>query len=91
MRQMVKSAFFQRFLSYFKRKKEKKKIGGFSKASSGGQMNIFRLIGILPKITDRKNGERCTLFTEVCRTLNKKNKKKWSYHFQSFWYPSEYY
>ncbi len=64
---------FQRVLSYFKRKKRKKKNSVFSKARSGGLRTIFRHLGILPKIIDQTNGERCILFKRVWRTLNEKN------------------
>ncbi len=57
-------------------KKKKKKKGMITKAQGDGQWTIFRLLGILPKITDRTNGEQCTLFKMVCRNLIKKKEKK---------------
>ncbi len=40
-------------------------MGVKSKAQCGGRGTIFRLLGILPKITDGTNGERYTLFRGV--------------------------
>ncbi len=42
----------------------------------GGQVTIFRLLDILPKITDGTNGERYTLFRGVCHTLTPPSKEK---------------
>ncbi len=54
------------------KKKDRKKRGVFAKAWCCGQWNNFRLLGILPKITDVTNGEMCILFRGVWHTLNKK-------------------
>ncbi len=59
---------FQRGLPDFKKKKKKR--GVIPKVHSHGWGTIFRLLCILPKITDGTNGESCTLFRGVCRTLN---------------------
>ncbi len=77
---MRKVHTFQRSLQDFKQqqKKRKKRGGVITNARGGGRGTIFRLSGILPKITDGTNGERCTLFRAVCRTLRKKKKKKWN-------------
>ncbi len=53
-----------------------KKSRVFTRARGGGRCTIFRLLGILPKITDETNVERCILFTGVWLTLNQKNQQK---------------
>ncbi len=64
-----------------KQMKKRKKSGVFTKAWGGCRRNIFRLLGILLKITDETNGERCILFREVWLTLNLPKKwKKWCFH-----------
>ncbi len=55
-------------------KKEKKKGVMKSKELGGCQGTIFRLLDILPKMTDRTIGEMYTLFIWVCLTLNQKKK-----------------
>ncbi len=45
--------------------KKKKKSGLKSKVLGGGRRTFFRLLGILPKITDERNDERYTLFRSV--------------------------
>ncbi len=47
-----------------------------SKAHGGCRGTIFRLLDMLPKITDGTNGERYTLFRGVCHTLNHKKRKR---------------
>ncbi len=66
---------FQRGLTYFKQKNKKIKSGVFSIGQGCRQLTIFWLLGILTKITDWTNGERCMLFKGVWCTLNKKIKK----------------
>ncbi len=64
MGQMVKGThFFQRRLADFKPPPKKGRVK--FKDQGGGRGNIFRLLGILPKITDGTKGERYTLFRGV--------------------------
>ncbi len=72
---------FQTLLSYFKRKEKKKKSWVFSKAGGGGWRTIFLLLGILPKIINGTNHERCIIFKGFYRTLNKTKKEKQSWVF----------
>ncbi len=46
-----------------------------SKELGGCQGTIFRLLDILPKMTDRTIGEMYTLFRGVCHILNEKKNK----------------
>ncbi len=66
---------FSRFSCTFE-KKERKKSGLFTKARSVGRGTIFKLLGILLKITDGTNGERCILFRGVWLTFNNNNNNK---------------
>ncbi len=50
---------------YFKQTKNKIKKVSFFYGAGGGQTTIFRLLGILLKITDMTSGERCILFRGV--------------------------
>ncbi len=61
MRQMVKSADFSEGFIIFHTKKRIKKSGVFSKGSGVGMRIIFRPLGILSKIIDETNGEKCIL------------------------------
>ncbi len=61
MRQMVKGAYFSEGFDLLESKKKKKKISVFTMARGGGGRTIFRLLAILPKITDGTNGGRCKL------------------------------
>ncbi len=66
MGQMVKGAYFSEGFDLLESKKKKRKeIRVFSMARGGGRRTIFRLLCILPKITDETNGERCILFRGV--------------------------
>ncbi len=63
---MVKCAYFsKRFDVLEKQKQKKQKNWIFSKVLGGGEVTIFRLLGFLPKITYRTNGEMCILFRKV--------------------------
>ncbi len=85
---------------YFWETKKWKKIGVFTKARGGGRGTIFKLLGILQKITDGTNGERCILFSRFsCIFEEKKKEKKVEFSlrravvvvrpFSNFRYPSE--
>ncbi len=71
---MLKHAYFsERFVVLSRRKKKKVE---FSLRPGVSRETIFKLFGILPKITDGKNGETCILFRAVCRTFNNNKKRK---------------
>ncbi len=76
MVQMVKRAYFSELFVLLLTTTKKKKSGVFTKASSVGQGIIFKLLGILPKITDGTNDERCILFRRVWLTFNNNKKKE---------------
>ncbi len=62
---MVKCAYFSDGFDVLETKQKQTKSGVFSKARSGDQGTIFRLLGILLKIADGRNGERCILLKGV--------------------------
>ncbi len=64
MGQMVKGAYFSVGFYVLLRKKKRKKRGVFTKVRCGARGTIFKLLGILPKIIDGTNGERCILFSK---------------------------
>ncbi len=64
------------------KKYKKLKSGVFSKARGGAEGTIFRLLVILPKITDGTNDEMFIHFIGVWCTLNKKEKEKKEEFFQ---------
>ncbi len=72
MGQMVKRAYISERFVIISTTKKKKKSGVFTKVRGGGRGTIFKLLGILPKITDGTNCETCILSRVVCRTFNNK-------------------
>ncbi len=78
MGQMVKGVYYSSGFDVLETPKRTKKNEVFSKMWGGGHVTIFRLLGILPKITERTNGEKWILFRGVWCTWNKtKQQKKW--------------
>ncbi len=63
MREMMKGTHFSEAFRDFKPPPKKSEVK--SKALGGIRGTIFRLLGILPKITDGTNGERYILFSGV--------------------------
>ncbi len=59
-----RGTLFRWVFRLFKKKKKKKKKKGIDHKGAG-QWTIFRLLGILPKITNRMNSERYSLFRGV--------------------------
>ncbi len=77
MLQMVKRAYFSEWFDILSTTTTTTtKSGVFTKARGGVRGTIFKLLGILPKITDGTNGERCILFRMVWLTFNNNKKKE---------------